>query len=208
MEKLMDFDEWAKNYKPQQPEYVAVFDPETGFVSSVGPAHAFESEQYKLPIDQEIAESIIEGKIKISSCVVDPRSSQFEIVEMKNIFKIDDVLHRIISKEWSDIEKPDLYLTYDSVSQTLTIELSEEFGGSKKLPEKFQPVKVRKTIWAGDTEMNFLITDYNDPNLLYEMISVKINELLGNSKVFENIKYENFSVYTRRLFKHCVIEYK
>jgi len=208
MEKLMDFDEWAKNYKPVPPEYVAVFDPETGFVSSVGPAHAFENEKYTVPVDQEIAESIIEGKIKINSCVVDPRSSVFEIVEVKNIFKIDDVLHRIISKEWSDINKPDLYLTYDSTAKTLTIELSEEFGGTKKLPEEFQPVKVRKTVWAGDTEMNFLITDYNDPNLLYEMIPVKLNEVIGNSKIVENIDYDKFSVYTRRLFKHCVIEYK
>lgn len=204
----MDFDEWAKNYKPKPPEYVAVFDPDTGFVSAVGPSYAFENENYKTSIDQETAELIIEGKIKISSCIVDPRSAEFEIVEMKNIFKIDDVLHRIISTEWSDIEKFDLYLTHNSSNKTLTIELSEEFGGSKKLPAEYQPVKVRKTVWAGDTEMNFLITEYNDPNLLYEMISVKINELLGNAKIIENIDYENFSVYTRRLFKHCVIEYK
>jgi hypothetical protein len=56
--------------------------------------------------------------------------------------------------------------------------------------------------------MNFLITDYNDPNVLYEMISVKINELIGKSKTFENIDYDKFSVYTRRLFKNCVIENK
>ena len=208
MEGLMDFDEWARNYKPEPIEYVAVFDPETGFVISVGPSHAFESENYKLPVDAEIAESIIEGMIKISSCVVDPHSNELEIVEVKNIFKIDDVLHRIVGIEWAETERPDLYLTYDSASKTLMIELSEEFGGTKTLPEKFQPVKVKKTIWSGDTEMNFLITDYNDPNLLYEMISVKINELIGQSKTIENIDYETFSVYTRRLFKFCVIEYK
>ena len=56
--------------------------------------------------------------------------------------------------------------------------------------------------------MNFLITDYNDPNLLFEMISVKINDLIGKSKIFKELEYENFSIYTRRIFKNCVIEHK
>jgi hypothetical protein len=101
-----------------------------------------------------------------------------------------------------------MYITYNSKKKTLKIELSEELGGTKKLPKKFQPVTAKKIVWDGHTEMDFLITDYNDPNVLYEMISVKINTLVGNSKIFENIEYNNFSVYTRRLFKNCVIEYK
>jgi hypothetical protein len=118
------------------------------------------------------------------------------------------VLHRIISKEYSDITNPDLYLFYDSSNQTLTIELSEALGGTKQATDLTEPVKTKKIVWDGTTEMNFLITDYNDPNVLYEMISVKINELLGKSKTFENIDYDKFSVYTRRLFKNCVIENK
>lgn len=208
MEQVMDFDEWLANYKPKEIKYVAVFDPMTGSVKSVGPDHAFESETNKIYIDNETAESIIEGKIKIGSCMIDPTANTLEIAEIKNIFKIDDVLHRIISSEYSEIEKNDLYLTYDNANKTLTIELSEEYNGTKKLSEKFQPVKKKKVIWDGDTEMDFLITDYNDPNVLFEMISVKINNLIDNSVVVKNIDYKNFSVYTRRLFKNCVIEYK
>ena len=81
-------------------------------------------------------------------------------------------------------------------------------GGTKKLPKKFQPVSPKKIIWDGQTEMDFLITDYNDPNVMYDMISVKINSLVGKSIIVKNVDYDNFSVYTRRLFKNCIIEYK
>jgi hypothetical protein len=208
MEELIDFDKWLSEYQPADPEYVAVFDPNTGSVISVGPSHAFVEEKNQVPVDRETAESIIEGRIKISSCIIDLSANTLEIAEIKNIFKIDDVLHRIISKEYSDITNPDLYLFYDSSNQTLTIELSEALGGTKQATDLTEPGKTKKIVWDGTTEMNFLITDYNDPNVLYEMISVKINELLGKSKTFENIDYDKFSVYTRRLFKNCVIENK
>jgi hypothetical protein len=137
MEELMDFDEWLVNYKPADPEYVAVFDPQTGAVISVGPVHAFINEKNKIPVDKETAESIIEGKIKIGSCVIDPSANTLQIAEIKNIFKIDDVLHRVVSKEYADFDKPDLFITYNSKKKSLKIELSEEFGGTKKLPKIF-----------------------------------------------------------------------
>jgi hypothetical protein len=56
--------------------------------------------------------------------------------------------------------------------------------------------------------MNFFITDYNDPNVLFEIVSVRIKDLVGKSKIFKNIEYKKFSVYTRRLFKNYVIVYK
>jgi hypothetical protein len=208
MEKIIDFDHWLADYAPLEITYVAVFDPSTGSVISVGPSHAFENEKNKISIDQETAESIIEGKIKINSCVIDLSANTLEIAEIKHIFKIDDVLHRIVDKKWSTLEKPELYLTYNSTKKFLKIELSEEIGGTKKLPKKFYPIHKKKIIWDGDTKMNFLITDYNDPNLLFEMISVKINDLIGKSKIFKELEYENFSIYTRRIFKNCVIEHK
>ncbi len=205
MEKIIDFDEWIANYKPQEITYVAVFDPESCRVKSVGPSHAFEHEKYKISVDANTAEAIINGEIKISSCVVDIASGSIEIAEIKSVFKIDDVLHRIVSKKYSNIEKHDIYLSYNSKKKTLKIELSSEFGGTKKAKEL---TKLRKIIWDGDTEMNFLVTDYNDPNLFFEMFSVKINELIGKSVLFENINYNNFSIYTRRIFKNYVIDYR
>lgn len=199
----MDFDEWIKTFVEVELEYVAVYDPETGFVKSVGPSHAFENEKYKIPLDNEIAESILTAEIQIHNCLVDVNSQTLEIAEVKNLVKIDDVLHRVISLEYSNVSKSDIYLTFDSAQKTLKIELSEEFGGTKKLNVD---IKQRKIVWDGDTEMRFIITDYNDPNVTFDMFSVKINELVGDCKVIDNFNYDKFSVYTRRLFKNYVIE--
>jgi len=205
MEEVIDFDEWWANYKPTPITYVAVYNPESGKVISVGPSHAFINEKYQIPIDNETAESIIEARILIDNCLVDTNSSTLEIAEIKNLNKLDDILHRIISIEYSNIKKPDVYLTYSKKNKTLKVQLSEEFGGTKKQKEV---VKKRNFVWDGDTEMNFLITDYNDPNLIFKMFSVKINDLIGKTKTIKDIEYDKFSVYTRRLFKNYVIEYK
>jgi hypothetical protein len=205
MEKMIDFDQWYLDWTPVPVDYVAVFDPYTGAVLSVGPSHAFINEKHKVPIDKEMAEAIISAEIKISSCLVDINSNSLEIAEIKSVYKIDDVLHRIILKEYSNQKKPDIYLTYKSKNKTLKIELSEELGGTKK---PTIPVKKRKIVWDGDTELVFLITDYNDPNILFETISIKIKDLMGKSKLFKDIEHDHFSVYTRRLFKNYVMDYK
>lgn len=205
MEEMIDFDTWLANYKPTPITYVAVYDPNTGIVLSVGPTHAFVDEKYQIPVDNETAESIIEARIPIHKCLVDINSNTLEIAEVRSLTKLDDVLHRIISVQYANIDKPDVYLTHSKKSKTLKIQISEELGGTKKLKKEMKP---RKIVWDGATEMNFLITDYNDPNLIFEMFSVKINELIGKTKTIKNIDYEKFSVYTRRLFKNYVIEYK
>lgn len=205
MEKMIDFDQWYLDFTPPPIEYVAVFDPNTGEVKSVGPSHAFTNEKYKVPVDQETAESIINAEIKINSCIVDINSQTLEVAEIKTVYRIDDVVHRIISTEYADIEKPDIYLTYDSKKRTLRLEMSTEFGGTRN---PGVAVRKRNIVWDGDTEMNFLITNYNDPNVLFEIISVKINELVGKSKLIKDFSYTDFSIYTRRLFKNYVILYK
>jgi hypothetical protein len=189
--------------------YAALYDSNTGEVISVGPESAFANQTNKIVIDQEIAEKIIEGSIRLSSCFIDMTSNTFEIAEVKSIFKIDDVLCRIIDRKWSSIEKPDVFVTYNKKKNTLKFELTEELGGTKKLPKKFQPVKTRKIVWSGDTDMNFLVTDFNDPNVLYKMISFKISDLNNGVVVVEGVELPSvFSIYTRRLFKNYVMEVK
>ena len=85
---------------------------------------------------KEISEKIINSEIKISNCVVDINSNTVEVAEIQSMYKIDDILHRIISSKYSDIEKPDIYLTHSKKNRTLKIELGKEFGGTKnpKIP--------------------------------------------------------------------------
>lgn len=187
-------------------EYMAVFDPYTGQVNSVGPSFAFENDTHKIIIDKETAELIISGTIKISSCFIDLNSQTLEITEIKSIYKIDDVLHRIVDTQWTDVEIPEVYITYNSKKKTMKFELSENLNGTKKLNKSSAH---RKIMWDGDTVLNFLITDYNDPNVLYEMISMKISDLVKKSKIVKNLNLpKHISVYTRRVFKNYVMEYK
>lgn len=205
METVEDFDKWLAEYKPAPVRYVAVYDQLTGDVKSVGPDYAFPNEEYTIEIDSETALSIIAAEIQIHHCQIDVHSGNLEIAETKTLNKLDDVLHRIPLIQYADITKPDVYLTYTTKNQTLKIQLSTEFGGTKKYKDANKP---RKFVWDGSTVMDFLITEYNDPNLIYKMFSVKINELVGKTVTIKNISYDNFSVYTRRLFKNYVIEIK
>ena len=205
MEEIIDFDNWLANFKLPPVKFVAVFNPDTGAVVSVGPSHAFKDQKHKISIDKELAESIINAEIKINNCIVDINSNTLEVAEIKNTYKIDDVLHRIISKKDSEIKNPDIYIKYDSKLNTFKIEMSSEFGGTRKARAG---IKKRNIVWDGDTKMQFFITEYNDPNLLFETVSVTINDLTGNHKLITGFNYPKFSVYTRRLFKNYMIEYK
>jgi hypothetical protein len=205
METIEDFDKWLREYKPPITHYVAVFDPNTGHVISVGPDHAFADQKHVVQISQEMAELIITAEIQIHNCYINVESGQLEIAEKKTLIKLDDVLHRISDIKYSEEVKSDIHLTYNSKSKYLKIQLCAKYGGTKKHKNS---TGTRKFIWDGSTDMDFLITDYNDPNLIFEMFSVKINELVGHNVTIKNIEYDKFSVYTRRLFKNYVIEYK
>lgn len=205
METVEDFDKWLSEYTPASVKYVAVYDQLTGVVKSVGPDYAFTNEEHVIEIDTETALAILTAEIQIHHCQIDIHSGNLEIAEIKTLNKLDDVLHRIHLIQYADIVKPDIYLTYTAKNQMLKVQLSTEFGGTKKYKDAN---KQRKFVWDGSTVMDFLITEYNDPNLIYKMFSVKINDLVGKTVSIKNISYNNFSVYTRRLFKNYVIEYK
>lgn len=209
MEEIIDMETWAETFEVPEIEYLAVFDPIDGRIKAVGPKVAFANEKHKVPMDRETAELIIEGKILINSCSVDVSGNTVSISESRALYKIDDVLHRIIEKEHADFEKPDVFLSYNRKKKQLTVELTEEFYGTKKLNKKFHPIKKKRVNWAGTTEMNFLITDYNDPNVLHRIFSLTVSDLVENKTVIADLDLpEKFSVYTRRLFKNYVMEHK
>ena len=206
MEEVIEFEEFVKTLHIPELTYSATYNPKTGAVVSVGPTYAFTDTQDKISLDKETAEQIIEGTIKINSCFVDITGSKLEIAEIQSVYKIDDVLHRIIESRWSDITKPEIYISYDKNKKTLTVELTEEYYGTKKVLKKYHPISKRKVIWSGETEMNFLITDYNDPNILYKMVSLTVSDLVEKKKIFKDIELpDRFSIYTRRIFKNYVL---
>lgn len=209
MEELIDFDDWIKNYTPPKITYMAVFDPANGDVLSVGPSYAFENEKYKVVVDEDIALKILEGKIPFHRCWVDTESETIEFLEIKPVVIPTTILYRIIDKEWSTERKMDVYLVCNTAKGTLKIEMSEELSGTKKVPAKYKTNNKRRILPDTATVLDFLITDYNDPNIIHKKLSVTIAELCGKSKTFKNIDFpESFSIYTKRIFKNFMIEYK
>lgn len=206
MEEIIDLEEFLNNLNIPEPEYAAVFEEETGKITSVGPLFAFEDIKNKVVIDKEVAIDILENRIPIEKCFIDPRTKKPIITEVRSLRKIDDILHRVIDVKWATSEHIDLYISYNRKKKMLKFQLTEELGGTKKT--KTQRIKSKISL-SGETKMDFMITDYNDPNVEYESFSVLVSELVKKTKTFNDVELpETFSVYTCRLFDNYVLEIK
>lgn len=194
---IKDFIEWMQSLPVEEIKYYAVFDPSTGMVQGIYPNHSCPDTPSKLEVDNEIAQSVLEGKTQLSSYLVNTEDNCLEIIENKSLTKIDDVLHRVIDTQWSNIENPDITIIADRTNSKLKIQLAKKFYQSRKI------------YWDGSTEMLFLITDYNDPNALHETVSLSINELFDLETVEFRVDFpREFSVYTRRIFKNYLMSYE
>jgi hypothetical protein len=194
---LKDFEEWMKTLTIAEIKYYAVFNTSTGKVTGVYPDHSTPDVVNKVEIDHETAQSILEGTTTLESYMVDVDSGNLEIIELKSLTKIDDVLHRIIDEKWSSVTDADVKLISDRKNKKIIIELSEKFYSSRKI------------YWNGNTEMCFFFTQYNDPNGLYEIVSLTIDQLFENRSFEINLELpKEFSVYTRRIFKNYTIKYE
>ncbi len=195
-QELMDFDEWIRLPVNQTVEYYATFKDD-GSLIGVYPSHTVETVINKIKIDDEIATAISNGTENLFSYKVDvPTQKLLKInkFSMHNLIKIDDVLHRIIDKKWSNIEDPDITVQYDTSNSMLTFSMNQKYSNN--------------IIWDGDTVMIFLITEYNDPNALIEMINIRAGDITENIKSFNVELPKKFSIYTRRIFDKYVFEVK
>lgn len=190
MEKVIDFDKWYQDHKIEI-EYWAVYDPETGKVKGIYPNQSADNFEHKIKIDQETGEAIGDGRISLANCYIDFESDTLEIIEIKSLIKIDDVLHRIIDSYWTDSKDSDLTVTVKG--DNLILSLSDKVKSKKRIH------------YNGDTIMDFYITEYNDPNILFEKFSIQLNQLIEEEKSFQIKLPQKFSVYTRRIFKKYIL---
>ena len=197
MEEKLDlapFDEWIKTLELPEETYFFEFDTE-GNVVALHPGPSVDHIKNKIQVDLDVALGIYERGETLRHYKVDVISGRVIKVNLASITgltKIDDVLHRVIDKKWSKISKPDVSIEYNKTESLLTFKINP----------------LLKTIeWQGDQDMIFLITEYNDPNVLQEMISFNVNELVKYPQRI-NINLPNkFSIYTRRLFDKYTFEY-
>jgi hypothetical protein len=196
MEEKLDlapFDEWIKTIEVPEETYFFEFDND-GTVIALHPGFFVENIKNKIQVDLDIALGIYERGDTLRHYKVDIISGRVIKVNLASITglnKIDDVLHRVIDKRWSNITKPDISIEYDRKESLLTFKINP----------------LLKTIeWQGDQDMVFLITEYNDPNILQEMINFNVNELVKYPHRFKLELPKKFSIYTRRIFDKYTYE--
>lgn len=196
MEEKLDlapFDEWIKTLEVPEETYFFEFDAD-GNVVALHPGPFVDHIKNKIQIDLDVALGIYERGETLRHYKVDSISGRVIKVNLASITgltKIDDVLHRVIDKKWSKVAKPDVSIEYDREHTVLTFKINP----------------LLKTIeWQGDQDMVFLITEYNDPNVLREMINFNVNELVKYPQRFTLALPEKFSIYTRRIFDKYTYE--
>ena len=196
MEEKLDlapFDEWIKTLEVLEETYFFEFDLD-GNVIALHPGPVVDHIKNKIQVDLDVALGIYERGETLRHYKVDVISGRVIKVNLASITgltKIDDVLHRVVDKKWSKISKPDVSIEYDRTDTLLTFKINP----------------LLKTIeWQGDQDMVFLITEYNDPNVLREMINFNVNELVKYPQQFTLALPEKFSIYTRRIFDKYTYE--
>jgi hypothetical protein len=190
MEEKLDlapFDEWIKTIEVPEETYFFEFDND-GNVLGLHPGHSVVDINNKIQVDNDVVLAIYDGGETLRHYKVDIISNKVIKVNLSSItglYKIDDILHRVIDKKWSNVTKPDISIEYNREELLLTFKINP----------------LLKTVeWQGDQDMIFLITEYNDPNVLQEMINFNVNELVKYPQRFTLELPEKFSIYTRRIF--------
>lgn len=206
MEEVIDFNEWIDSRKDVELTYWAVYDVETGVIRGIYPNNSADQFPNKIEIDTELALSIQEGTTLLSSCFVDLSADVLEISQIKNLITIDDILHRVVENKWTTEIDNDIFIDYYTHDSKIEVSMASKFQGTREIQSSGTS---RNIHWQTDTEMLLLITDYNDPNVVYYMLSLTIANLINQNKIFQNIQLDKqFSIYTRRLFKNYVMEIK
>lgn len=202
MEEVFDFDEYIKQLQTIEKVYHVIFDLSTGRILELTPAvKTTITEKNKIEISKEEAKEIMNSSLGLLSHRVDITKTPMTLISVEianlNTFVIDDILHRVPDSKYSKIKSPDVKLTYDRNKRELKIKVKTD---SKKT-EKFT---------FNDGWIKFFVTEYNDPNvLLRDPIEINIFNLDKNVfKLTDIILPEDYSIYTRRIFKDYLLENK
>ena len=196
MEEKLDlppFDQWIKNLEIPEETYFFEFDND-GNVMALHPGQSVGGIKNKIQVANSIALAIYESGETLRHYKVDiisGRVLKVNLASITGLHKIDDVLHRVIDKRWTNVTKPDIAIEYNRTDSLLTFKINP----------------LLKTVeWHGDQEMVFLITEYNDPNVLQKMISFNVNELVKYPQRINVELQKKFSIYTRRIFDKYTFE--
>ena len=192
MEEITDFDKWLQTIVVEPIEYYAIYNPQTAEIIGIYPKNSAKEIKHKVLIDLDLAESIFEGKVSLNSCFVDEVDNELQVVQTQSIRTIDDILHRVVSREFATFKEADLCVTYNYISSEMVLSLNEK-------------IKQKKVRWDSGALLKFLITEYNDPHKVIQVITTTLDDLCENDQKFQYIgTAKTFSVFTSRVFKNYI----
>jgi hypothetical protein len=192
MEEITDFDKWLQTIVAEPVEYYAIYNPQTAEVIGIYPKNSAKDIEHKVLIDLDLAESIFEGKISLKSCFIDEVDDVLQVIQTQSIRKIDDILHRIVSQDFATFKEADLCVTFNNVSSEIVLSLNEK-------------IKRKKVRWDSCALLKFLITEYNDPHKVIQILTTTLDDLYENDQKFQYIgNADTFSVFTSRVFKNYI----
>jgi hypothetical protein len=199
-ETVLDFDKWVEHYQPVEADYYAVYNDD-GTVTGIYPERVVVDKKNKILIDRETAENIKDGSTQLHLCRVNVLEKKFLVSYEK---EIDDVLHRIPDRRWSSEKYFDFYVEYFKKESKLVLALSKKYLGTRD-SDTTTVVPFNNF----DTEIHLIFSEYNDPNMPYYNIRIKVEDLMKSEKEVENIILpERFSVFTRRFFDTYIVDVK
>lgn len=191
MIETLDFDGWLKTYKPEEPVYYAIYNPETCKVTGVYPKGPSAGKKHKIKIETVIAEEIINGKINLSLLTVDIENEELVISEKEvytsaysNFYKLQSTARDLISVSLS--------VKYIKQEKKLYFTASDNLIKQK---DKFESYKL---------PCLFYITNQNDPNVLYDTIELNLTELFSKKEIAFHLDMEQkkFSIFTKKIFNN------
>lgn len=175
-------------------EFYAIYNEFTGQVTGVYPDHAAININYKVKIDDEMANMLLTGAVSLNLCYIDLEDKTFTVIKPSASKQSYNNFHRIPDKKYFDLPNPDITITFDSATRYLIFRLSDR-------------IKNNEFMLNNHADLSFLICSYNDPHNIYQIIKFPLVDLLDSST---NIKYEHtddtFSIFTSKIFKKYIIE--
>jgi hypothetical protein len=194
MEQMIDFDTWLSSFIQKEIEYYVIYNPKTLEVIGVYPDHAANDIEHKLKIDKETAEMFFDGKISLTSRIVDRIDDKLQLIKVDSLVKIDDVLHRIPDANYVKINNVDISIKFLSDKSLIKVQLSNI-------------TKKKKTKLGTDNRLKFIICSYNDPHIIYQTIDLMLDQLYDNDITIPYTgKSSLFSIFTARVFKNYIFE--
>lgn len=192
----MDFDEWVLDQKNSLPRFYFVFNS-LGAITGIYPQHAAQDLSNKIEIPDSLHNEILAGQLAVADLAIDILTHTILKKEKILHFKESNSFLRISDTQFSKEKNFEIYLNVDKNKSTVTVEASANLGGTR--PDQ----GVRKILnFDENLVLKFYFTDYNDPNILYYIVEVKLINLLEN-KFSQKIGSlpENFAVFTRKIFE-------